>query len=99
MFSCANRQILLANGDSSQTFADRALYKGDEFDKNHHLVHLGYNPGIDVGIARPNIENSLCGGEPGLDNIQTVYTNLQSAPKKRKLSQDSPLVKSEPGEI
>lgn len=28
--------------------------------------------------------------------LETVYTNLQSAPKKRKLSQDVPLVKSEP---
>lgn len=29
-------------------------------------------------------------------NIDVIYTNLQSAPKKRKLSQDVPLVKSEP---
>ncbi|XP_044261502.1 myelin regulatory factor isoform X3 [Tribolium madens] len=76
-----NRQILLTNGDSNQNFTDRGMYKGDE----NHLVHLGYSPAI---------ENNLC--EPNLDNIQTVYTNLQSAPKKRKLSQDSPLVKSEP---
>lgn len=80
-----NRGIILTNGgDSNQNFTDRTMYKGDD----NHLVHLGYNPGI---------ENNLC--EPNLDNIQTVYTNLQSAPKKRKLSQDSPLVKSEPGNV
>jgi hypothetical protein len=79
-----NRQILLSNGDSNQNFTTRTIYKGDD----NHLVHLGYNPAI---------EGNLC--EPNLDNMQTVYTNLQSAPKKRKLSQDSPLVKSEPGTI
>ncbi|XP_008194461.1 myelin regulatory factor isoform X2 [Tribolium castaneum] len=71
---------LMIPEDSNQNFTDRGIYKGDE-----NLVHLGYTPAI---------ENNLC--EPNLDNIQTVYTNLQSAPKKRKLSQDSPLVKSEP---
>ena len=80
-----NRQILLGNGDSNQNFTERGIYKENEFEKNH-LVHLGYNS---------TIENNIC--EPNLENIQTVYTNLQSAPKKRKLSQDSPLVKSEPG--
>ncbi|XP_063925121.1 myelin regulatory factor isoform X2 [Zophobas morio] len=79
-----NRQILLGNGDSNQNFTERGIYKENEFEKNH-LVHLGYNS---------TIENNIC--EPNLENIQTVYTNLQSAPKKRKLSQDSPLVKSEP---
>lgn len=28
--------------------------------------------------------------------MDVIYTNLQSTPKKRKLSQDIPLVKSEP---
>lgn len=89
-----NRQILLANSEPTQNFAERSVYKGDEFDKNH-LVHLGYNTGLDATIARTNIEGGLC--DNGLDGIATVYTNLQNVSKKRKLSQDSPLVKSEPG--
>lgn len=61
------------------------MYKNDNYDKN--IVHLGYAPAA--------IENNgIC--EQNIENIQNVYTNL-SAPKKRKLSQDSPLVKSEPG--
>ncbi|VEN58112.1 unnamed protein product, partial [Callosobruchus maculatus] len=60
------------------------------FDRN---IHLNYNHNIE-SIQRNNIDNSLC--DSNLDNIQNVYTNLQSIPKKRKLSQDSMLVKSEP---
>ncbi|CAG9814774.1 unnamed protein product [Phaedon cochleariae] len=85
-----SRPILLAPSEPGQTF-DGSIFKSDEYDKN--MVHLGYNHAID-GLPRSNVEGDLC--EQSLDNIQSVYTNLQSAPKKRKLSQDSPLVKSEP---
>ncbi|XP_044739500.1 myelin regulatory factor homolog 2 isoform X2 [Chrysoperla carnea] len=34
--------------------------------------------------------------DANLENMQAVYTNLQNVSKKRKLSQDIPLVKSEP---
>ncbi|XP_050503840.1 myelin regulatory factor-like protein isoform X2 [Diabrotica virgifera virgifera] len=85
-----NRPILLASPESAPNF-DRSIYKSDDFDKN--MVHLGYNHNIE-NLPRNNIDNNIC--EQNLDNIQNVYTNLQAAPKKRKLSQDSPLVKSEP---
>lgn len=60
------------------------------------MVHLSYNHNID-NLQRVNIENNMC--DQSLESLPGVYTNLQSASKKRKLSQDSPLVKSEPGEI
>lgn len=89
-----NRQLLLPTSDTSQNF-DRSLYKNDEYEKEHNIVHLPFNHNIET-IQRTNIDaNNLC--EQNLDNIQNVYTNLQSASKKRKLSQDSAMVKSEPG--
>lgn len=60
------------------------------------MVHLSYNHNIE-NLQRTNLENNIC--EQSLESIPGVYTNLQSASKKRKLSQDSPLVKSEPGRI
>lgn len=54
------------------------------------LVHLGFNANVDMSqIPQQNCE------APPMENI--VYTNLQNVSKKRKLSQDVPLVKSEPG--
>ncbi|KAG5886872.1 hypothetical protein JTB14_024729 [Gonioctena quinquepunctata] len=85
-----NRPILLPSSDSPSNF-DRNIFKNDEYEKN--MVHMAYNHNIE-NLPRNNIENNMC--EQNLDSMQGVYTNLQSAPKKRKLSQDSPLVKSEP---
>lgn len=85
-----SRTILLSTSDSSQTFDSRNIYKSEDYEKS--IVHLGYN-NIE-NIQRNNIEDNIC--EQNLENIQTVYTNLSTA-KKRKLSQDQPLVKSEPG--
>lgn len=82
----SSRQILLTTTETTQNFDNRNVYKNDNYDKN--IVHLGYAP--------TTIEGDLC--EQNIENIQNVYTNL-SVPKKRKLSQDSPLVKSEPGII
>lgn len=86
------RPILLATTDTGQNFDSRNVYKNDNFDKN--IVHLGYTPATIENLQRNGIENNLC--DQNIENIQNVYTNL-SVPKKRKLSQDSPLVKSEPG--
>ncbi|XP_074040694.1 myelin regulatory factor homolog 1 [Leptinotarsa decemlineata] len=85
-----SRPILLPSSDTSSNF-ERSIFKNDEYEKN--MVHLGYNHNIE-NLSRTNVENSMC--EQNLDSLQGVYTNLQSAPKKRKLSQDSPIVKSEP---
>ena len=77
------------------------LLKNGDYDKSQ-LVHMGYGHGH--GMEMPVVQRSgameggagaLC--EPAMDNMQAVYTNLQSVSKKRKLSQDQPLVKSEPG--
>ncbi|KAK4878641.1 hypothetical protein RN001_011147 [Aquatica leii] len=107
----ANRQIVIHNADSNQNYADRTvlldncprnevrrsndllLVKNGEYDKS--LVHLGFASSIEMQLPqRQHVENGLC--ENNIENIQAVYTNLQNAPKKRKLSQDVPLVKSEP---
>ncbi|KAJ8917380.1 hypothetical protein NQ315_002404, partial [Exocentrus adspersus] len=84
------RQIILPAAEPAQNF-DRNIYKNEDYDKG--MVHLNYNHNME-GLQRANMEGSMC--EQGLENISGVYTNLQSASKKRKLSQDSPLVKSEP---
>ncbi|KAJ8949188.1 hypothetical protein NQ318_021681 [Aromia moschata] len=84
------RPILLSSTESPQNF-DRNIYKNEDYDKS--MVHLSYNHGIE-NLPRSSIDNNMC--EQNLDTMQNVYTNLQNAPKKRKLSQDSPLVKSEP---
>lgn len=107
------RPILIHNnGDSNHNFTERPvllescprgevrrgdllLVKNGEYDKSH-LVHLGFDSNIDIQLAqRTNLDNAIC--DNSMENMQAVYTNLQSAPKKRKLSQDVPLVKSEPG--
>lgn len=106
-----NRQILIQTAnDSSQGYVENCtrtdpalirrnpndilLVKNGEYEKSQ-LVHLGFNSGMDVQIPRTNLEGNIC-ETPNIESM-TVYTNLQSAPKKRKLSQDIPLVKSEPG--
>lgn len=83
---------MLTTTDTGQNFDNRNVYKNDSYDKN--IVQLGYTPATIENLQRNGIENSLC--DQSIENIQNVYTNL-SVPKKRKLSQDSPLVKSEPG--
>lgn len=71
------------------------INKPEEFDKQQ-LLHLGFNPNVEMQIpARQNLDTVICDNNE-IENMQAVYTNLQSAPKKRKLSQDVPLVKSEP---
>lgn len=107
-----NRQILIQspNDSSQQGYVENCprtdpnlirrnpndilLVKNGDYDKSQ-LVHLGFNPNIEMQIPRTNIETNIC-NPTNIENI-AVYTNLQNAPKKRKLSQDIPLVKSEPG--
>ncbi|CAG9861760.1 unnamed protein product [Phyllotreta striolata] len=84
-----NRQLLLSSSEPAAY--DRSMYKNDDYEKN--IVHLGYNPNIE-NIPRNGLDNNLC--EQTIDNMPAVYTNLQTSTKKRKLSQDSLLVKSEP---
>lgn len=91
VFSDNNRPILLTS-ETGQNFDNRSIYKNENYDKN--IVHLGYTPTNLENLQRNGIDNNIC--EQNIENIQNVYTNL-SVPKKRKLSQDSPLVKSEPG--
>lgn len=86
------RPILLTSTEAGQNFDNRNIYKNESYDKN--IVHLGYTSTNIENLPRAGIENNIC--EQNIENIQNVYTNL-SVPKKRKLSQDSPLVKSEPG--
>ncbi|XP_031330004.1 myelin regulatory factor homolog 1 isoform X2 [Photinus pyralis] len=106
-----NRPIIIQNGaDPNQNYTDRTillencpraevrrttndllLVKSDE----SQLVHLGFTSNIEMQLPQRQPSEGLC--ETGsIDNIQAVYTNLQNASKKRKLSQDLPLVKSEP---
>ncbi|XP_019878240.1 myelin regulatory factor-like protein isoform X3 [Aethina tumida] len=85
-----NRQMLLTTPDNGQNY-DRSLFKNESYEKNN-LVHVSYSHSMEQ-MPRNGMEDNLC--EQNLDNIQ-VYTNLQSVQKKRKLSLDSPLVKSEP---
>lgn len=87
-----SRPILLTSTETGQSFDNRNIYKNENYDKN--IVQLGYPSSNLDNLQRTNIENNIC--EQNLENIPNVYTNL-SVPKKRKLSQDSPLVKSEPG--
>ncbi|GJQ75423.1 hypothetical protein Trydic_g23591 [Trypoxylus dichotomus] len=100
----SNRQLLIGSGSSenSQNFVENCqrndnllrrntnelllVKNANEFDKTQ-LVHLGYNANVEM----PSIPQNC---DPPMENIQAVYANLQ--PKKRKLSQDVPLVKSEP---
>lgn len=86
----SNRQILIQTQDSNQGYQEggnlvRLVKNGSDYDKSQ-LVHLGLGNGVDI-----------C-EQGGLENVPAVYTNLQNAPKKRKLSLEMPSVKSEPGE-
>lgn len=92
----ANRQqqiLVQPASDTNQNYAERSdtallrLMKNGEYEKSQ-LVHLGFGSNVDIAP-------SIC--ESNLENMQNVYTNLQNAPKKRKISQEAPLVKSEPG--
>ncbi|XP_060532862.1 myelin regulatory factor [Cylas formicarius] len=87
----STRSLLLATTESTTPNFSRNGYKED-FDKGQ-LVHLGYGTTIE-NMPRAEMEGGLC--EQNLDGMPGVYTNLQSVSKKRKLSQDSLLVKSEP---
>lgn len=95
-----NRHILIQTAqDSNQGYTERPILNENnlvrlvkntgEYDKTQ-LVHMGLGAGVDM-------PNGIC-EQGGLENVPAVYTNLQNAPKKRKLSQEMPLVKSEPGE-
>lgn len=92
----ANRQqqiLVQPASDANQNYAERSdtallrLMKNGEYEKSQ-LVHLGFGSNVEMA-------SNIC--EPNLENMQNVYTNLQNAPKKRKISQETPLVKSEPG--
>ncbi|CAG9770761.1 unnamed protein product [Ceutorhynchus assimilis] len=90
-----NRQIILPNVQSEQQPAfDHSLYESKDFEEEKHMVHLTFTPGME-NMSRSNLESGIA-LENNLENIPTVYTNLQSASKKRKLSQESTMVKSEP---
>lgn len=72
--------------ESEQPFA--------QYGEDKHMVHLTFTPGMDNMPTRPSLDPTVLDGN--LDN-RNVYTNLQNACKKRKLSQESnALVKSEP---
>lgn len=105
----SNRQLLIGatTNENSQNFVETCqrndnllrrntnelllVKNAAEFDKTQ-LVHLGYNTNVDMPPITQNCD-------PPMENIQAVYTNLQNVSKKRKLSQDVPLVKSEPGKF
>lgn len=95
-----DRSVLLENctrTENRRNGNDLLLVKNTEFDKNQ-LLHLGFNSNLEMQLPqRQNLDTVIC--ENSIDGIQTVYTNLQNVPnsKKRKLSQESPCVKSEPG--
>lgn len=79
----------MTSTENGGTFVNGGIYKNDSYEKN--IVHVGYTPKNIENLPRNGIENNICE-----QNMESVYTNL-SVPKKRKLSQDSSLVKSEPG--
>ncbi|KAL1501325.1 hypothetical protein ABEB36_006667 [Hypothenemus hampei] len=87
------RQILLPNvqPEPSSSF-NRPLYEQKDFSDEKHMVHLTFTPNVE-NLPRPTMENLE---NNNLENIPNVYTNLRSVGKKRKLSQDNALVKSEP---
>ncbi|XP_076254672.1 uncharacterized protein LOC143192835 isoform X3 [Rhynchophorus ferrugineus] len=92
----ANRQILLPNVQTeTNSNYNRSLYEQEDFGEDKHIVHLGYSSGMENVPRTGNLDNTI-NLEGNIENIPTVYTNLQNASKKRKLSQDSALVKSEP---
>lgn len=69
------------------------MYEQKEFIEDKHMVHLTFTPSID-NISRPSPDSAI-----DMESIPNVYTTLQGPCKKRKLSQESPMVKSEPGKI
>lgn len=78
---------------SSSNGFGRSMYQPNEFvGEGKHVVNFTI-----ASQAMENIEsmdNSLEG-----TGLSRVYTTVQNTFKKRKLSQDSPLVKNEPGEL
>lgn len=70
------------------------LVKSGEYEKVVQMAPYG-PAGMEMGLQR--VEGAAICDAGGLEGATAVYTNLQSAPKKRKLSQDMAFVKSEPG--
>lgn len=82
--------ILSGDQQTGQNFEERIYNKvQQEFDKNYVICECNT---LDMNIPRAGI----C--EQNVENMKAVYTNLQNAPKKRKLSQDIVSPKIEPGE-
>lgn len=90
-----NQQILLQNVQGEPSGSNgfgRSIYQPNEFvGEGKHVVNFTIAPQAMENIDP--MENSLEG-----TGLSRVYTNVQNTFKKRKLSQDSPLVKNEPGE-
>lgn len=90
-----NQQILLQNVQGEHSGSNgfgRSIYQPNEFvAEGKHVVNFTIAPQALESIEP--MENSLEG-----TGLSRVYTNVQNTFKKRKLSQDSPLVKNEPGE-
>ncbi|XP_030749081.1 myelin regulatory factor isoform X2 [Sitophilus oryzae] len=93
-----NRQILLPTVQTEpNSNYSRSLYEPQkDFVEDKHIVHLGFTSGIESLPRSSNLDSAINNVENNIENIPSVYTNLQNVPKKRKLSQDSALVKSEP---
>ncbi|ERL90242.1 myelin regulatory factor-like protein isoform X2 [Dendroctonus ponderosae] len=85
-----NRQLLISNASETGPIYNPSMYEQKEFMEDKHMVHLTFTPNID-NISRPNPESAM-----DIENIPNVYTTLQGPCKKRKLSQESPMVKREP---
>ncbi|XP_044763385.1 myelin regulatory factor [Coccinella septempunctata] len=87
-----NRNLLLSGDHHQQTgqnFEERIYTKvQQEFDKNYVICECNT---LELNLPR----NGMC--EQNVDNMKAVYTNLQNAPKKRKLSQEVVSPKIEPG--
>ncbi|XP_045467204.1 myelin regulatory factor-like protein [Harmonia axyridis] len=85
-----NRSIILTGEQqNAQHFEERIYNKvQQDFDKNYVICECNT---LDLNLPR----NGMC--EQNVEGMKTVYTNLQNAPKKRKLSQDVVSPKVEPG--
>lgn len=103
-----NRHVLIQTTDSNGGYLENCprnsllstandimlVGKNEEYEKAQ-MLHMGFNGNVEMPLGTTRQDVSLC---ENVENIQTVYTNLQNVPsKKRKHSQDVPLVKSEPG--
>lgn len=90
-----NQQILLQNVQGEPSGSNgfgRSMYQPNEFvAEGKHVVN--FTIASQAMENMDSMENSLEG-----TGLSRVYTNVQNTFKKRKLSQDSPLVKNEPGE-